>query len=133
MTNSYENLPVPGQSAGPSYTSPELLASTVQGSYTQRGVTLAGGQGILPIGTVLGRQTANKKYYVYNNSASDGTEVARGLLRRAADLGAAGSADQLGNIVTRGVVKNSLVSGADSAAIVDLGARVDTVTDEFYF
>ncbi len=109
----------------------ELLYSTV--GYTQKGVTLAGGQGILPIGTVLGRKTADKKYYVYSSGASDGTQTARGILRNAADLGSAGAPDQQGNIVIRGILRLSLVSGADSGALVTLEARTDAVLDTFTF
>lgn len=133
MTSSYEYLPVPGQTVGPSYTDPELLKSSVAGSYTKRGVTLAGGQGILPIGTVLGQKSSDKKYYVYNNGSSDGTQTAKCVLTQTKDTTVNSSADQQANVYTRGVLKNSLVSGADSAAIVDLKARTDTVTDEFYF
>ena len=133
MVNSYENIPVPGQHVGPSYTDDEVLYSSAIGSYTQKCVTLAGGQGVLPAGTVLARKTSDKKYYVYNNGGSGGLEVARGVLRKAADTGAAGSADQLANILIRGVLKLDLVSGADSAAIVDLGARVDDTRNTFIF
>jgi len=131
-TTSYEQIPVPGHTS-PTHTSTdsELLYSTAR--FTQKGVTLAGGQGILPIGTVLGRKTSDKKYYVYNNGHSDGTEVARGVLRREVDTGSAGSADQLANIVISGILKNSLVSGADSSALTDLGATVDTVLGTFKF
>lgn len=133
MTSSYEYLPVPGQTVGPSYTDPELLKSSVAGSYTKRGVTLAGGQGILPIGTVLGQNSSNKKYYVYNNSGSNDIDVARCILTQTKDTEVNSGADQQANVYTRGVLKNSLVSGADSNAITDLKARRDLVTDEFYF
>jgi hypothetical protein len=132
MTASYENIPTPGfTSPTHTYTDPEILYSTA--GFTQKGVTLAGGQGILPAGTVLGRKTSDKKYYVYSNSASNGVEVARGVLRKAANTGVAGSADQQGNIVIQGILKNDMVSGADSAAIVDLAARVNTVMNTFTF
>lgn len=127
-TASYQQLPVPGHvSPTHTFTDQELLYSAT-GRFTQIGVTIAAGQGILPIGTVLGRKTSDKKYYVYNNSASDGTQVASGVLRRAVDTT---GADQLGNIVISGILRNSLVSGADSSALTDLGATVDTVLDTF--
>lgn len=132
MATAYEKIPVPGvTSPTATFTDPEILYSTV--GFTQKGVTLAGGQGILPAGTVLARKTADKKYYVYNNSGSGGLEVARGILRRAVDTGAAGSADQLSNIVIAGILKNSLLSGADSSALTDLGAVTNTVMDTFKF
>lgn len=130
MATAYQKIPVPGFTSPISnYTDPEILYSTV--GYTQKGVTLAGGQGVLPAGTVLAQKTSDKKYYVYNNAAGDGTEVARGVLRRPVDTGAAGSEDQLSNIVIAGILKNNMVSGADAAAITDLGATVDTVRGTF--
>lgn len=126
---SYEKIPVPGfTSPTDTYVDPELLYSAV--GYTQKGVTIASGQGILPIGTVLGRKTSDKKYYVYDNSLSTGVEVARGVLRRAVDTT---DGDQLANMVIKGILKNSLVSGADSGALTDLNARQDTVLDTFSF
>lgn len=123
MATQYEKLPVPGfVSPTADYTDPEILYSTV--GFTQKGVTLAGGQGVLAAGTVLGQKTADKKYYAYSNAAADGTQTARGVLRHAADT--AGS-DQLGNIVIAGILKNALVVGSDAAALTDLGATVDTV------
>lgn len=113
-------------------TDDEILYSYAR--FTQKGVTLAPGQGILPAGTVLGRVTATKLWKVYNNSNSDGTEVARGVLRRAVDTGADSTAAKIqGNIVISGILKNDKVSGADANAITDLNAREDTVLGTFTF
>lgn len=131
MTSVYQTLPVPGYSTGPEYTDNELLYSTA--GFTQKGVTLAGGQGVLPAGTVLARKTSDKKYYVYNNGGSDGLDTARGVLRRAADTGSAGAPDSLGNMVIQGILKLSMVSGADASALTDLGATTDTVRNTFKF
>lgn len=68
----------------------ELLASMV--AYRQRGVTLAGGQGVLPTGSVLARLTATGKYYLFNQGASDGRGVAVGVLRDGRDTGGPGYA-----------------------------------------
>lgn len=132
MTAAYERIPVPGFTS-PTATAvdPEILYSYA--GFTQKGVTLAGGQGILPAGAVLARKTSDKKYYSYNNAGSGGLETARGILRRAVDTGSAGAADQLGNIVIQGILKLSMVSGADSAAITDLSANVDSVRGTFKF
>jgi hypothetical protein len=125
-------IPAPGYTKGNYSTDDELMYS-MQG-YTQKGVTLAAGQGIVPLGTVMGRVTSTKKWKVYNNAASDGTEVARGILRNTVDTGTSSSGTEYqANIVIMGIVKNSKVSGADSAALVDLGARQDTVLDLFSF
>lgn len=129
MATAYQKIPVPGFTSPTStFTDPEILYSTV--GFTQKGVTLAAGQGILPAGTVLARKTSDKKYYVYNNGGSGGLDTARGVLRRAVDTT---GGDQLSNIVIAGILKNSLVSGADSGALTDLGATVDSVRDTFKF
>ncbi len=130
--NVYQKLPVPGYYKGPEYTDPEILYSTA--AFTQKGVTLAAGQGILPAGTVLGRKTSDKKYYSYNNAGTGGVDTARGILRRAVDTGTdAAGPDQLGNLVIQGILKLNMVSGADSGAITDLGATTDTVRNTFKF
>ncbi len=131
MTNSFQKLPVPSFTSGPSFTDPELLFSTA--GFTQTGVTIAGGHGILPVGTVLARKTSDKKYYVYDNNGSGGLEIARGVLRRAIDTGASGAPDQLSNMVIQGILKLSLVSGADADALTDLNARTDSTRDTFTF
>ncbi len=128
MTNAYPLLPVPGVSVGAEFTDPEILYSTA--GFTQKGVTIASGQGILPAGTVLARRSSDKKYVVYNNAGSGGAEVARGVLRKAVNTAAG---DQLANIVIQGILKLSLVSGADSAALADLGAVSDSVRGTFKF
>ncbi len=133
MADQFGNaVPAPGFTQKDAVTDQELLYSTA--GYTQKGVTLAGGQGVLYAGTVLGRVTATKKWGKYNNSAGDGTEVARGILRKTVDTGTGGTAqDMQANIVIRGILKNSMVSGADANALTDLGARQDTVLGTFTF
>lgn len=109
----------------------ELLYSAV--GYTQKGVTLAPGQGILPLGTVLARNSSTKLWVVYNNG-DPGADVARGILRKSVDTGTdAGGKRLQANIVIRGILKNSKISGADAGAITDLAARVDTVLGTFTF
>lgn len=130
-------IPSPGYKVGDVTVDGELLASAV--GYTQWGVTLAGGQGVLPLGTLLARKTSDKKWYKYDNAGSGGVEVVRGILRQSVDTGASGATtDFQANIVTMGVVKNSLVSAANAsaaitAAVTTLAARRDTVLDTFHF
>jgi hypothetical protein len=134
MASQYQKLPVPGfVNPTGDYVDPEILYSTV--GYTQKGVTIGSGQGVLAAGTVLGQKTSDKKYYAYGNSNSDGTQVARGVLRRPVDTGTVVSAtnDQVSNMVIAGILKNGLVVGADAAALTDLGAVVDTVRATFKF
>jgi hypothetical protein len=68
----------------------ELLLSMV--GYTQRGVTLAAGQGILPTGCVIARHTTSGRYFAYNAAATDGRQIPVGVLRDARDTGGGGSA-----------------------------------------
>ena len=68
----------------------ELLLSMA--GYTQRGVTLAAGQGILPTGCVIARHTASGRYFAYNAAATDGRQTPVGVLRDARDTGGPGSA-----------------------------------------
>lgn len=68
----------------------ELLLS-MQG-YTQRGVTLAAGQGILSSGTILARHGASGKYFAYQAAATDGRQTALGVLRDSRDTGGPGAA-----------------------------------------
>lgn len=134
MATQYQKLPVPGfVNPTADYVDPEILYSTA--AFTQKGVTIASGQGVLAAGTLLGQKTSDKKYYAYNNANSDGTQTARGVLRRPVDTGVTVSVanDQVSNIVIQGILKNSMVVGADAAALTDLGATVDTVRGTFKF
>jgi Bacteriophage lambda head decoration protein D len=135
----------------------ELLKSYA--AFTQKGVTLAGGNGILPTGCVLAMQTSSQYYYPYNATASDGTQTALGVLRDARDTGTASgsgtgqtSTPCLGNLVYRGILDLTLVSGTDTTSLVSGGtgtgggigsgttgvvtqlkARTDTVNGLFIF
>lgn len=68
----------------------ELLLSYA--GFTQRGVTLAAGQGVLPTGCVIARHTASGRYFSYNAGASDGRQTPVGVLRDGRDTGGPGSA-----------------------------------------
>ena len=100
----------------------ELLLSTA--GYTQRGVTLGGGSGVLPTGCILAKKTSDGKYYAYTSGASDGTQVAIGILRDARDTGGSSSpsgkvsTDCQGNLVYRGILNANLVSGTDTSSLV---------------
>lgn len=123
-------IPSPGFWKGNTSADPELLYSYAR--FTQKGVTLAAGQGVLPIGTVLAQRTSDKKWVKYATAGTDGADVARGVLRRGVDTGldsAPGTPEYQGNIVISGILKLPLVVGLDAAAITDLNARVDDVFD----
>lgn len=111
----------------------ELLASTV--AYRQRGVTLAGGQGVLPTGCVIAQNTSNGLYYIHDSGAANGagTNVAVGILRDARDTGSGGNGptgnrnpvspsgkvavNTQGNMVYSGALNAALISGTDTASL----------------
>jgi hypothetical protein len=76
----------------------ELLASMV--AYRQRGVTLAGGQGVVPTGCVIARHTASGKYVIYQASATDGRQTAIGILRDGRDTGGSGGTTLTGLVLS---------------------------------
>ena len=118
----------PGFWKGNTSSDPELLYSYAR--FTQKGVTLAAGQGILPLGTVLAQRTTDKKWVAYADGGADGAGTARGVLRRGVDTGTDPAAEEYqGNIVISGILKLPLVKGLDAAAITDLNARVDDAFD----
>lgn len=120
MAEQFDRIPVPGFKRGDVYTDPELLYSAV--GFTQKGVTLAGGQGILRLGTLLAQNSTNKKYYQYNNAGSNGLNQVVGFLRRTVDTNANNSEDQLSNVVIAGQVKQEHVSYANSSANITAAA-----------
>ncbi len=122
----------------------ELLLSTA--GYTQRGVTLLGGQGVVPTGAILARESTSGQYTMYQPLATNGRNIALGVLRDARDTGGAGGATTtlvggngnvsissttyaaspagltakpcLGNLVIRGILNANLISGTDTASLV---------------
>ena len=122
-------IPAPGYAQGGSTIDDELLFST-QGGFTQKGVTLKPGQGVLLLGTLLKQDPSSKQYI----KATDNT--ATGVLRQTTDTGldADGQVWQA-NIVLTGLLKLSKVSAANSGVTLTsvLGARVDAVQGYFKF
>lgn len=131
----------PGLSLKSQVNGDEILASYAR--FTQKGYTIKGGQGVIPAGTVMFRESSSKKYVIQNS----GNGTCRGVLRKAVDTGASGAtaADRLGNIVVSGIVKLSLMKDSLGAAIgsgstptlssvtSDLNARSDADRDFFIF
>jgi hypothetical protein len=74
---------------------------------------------VLVRGTVLGKVTASGKYAAYDNAASDGTEVAAGILCEDVD---ATDGDVTANMYVTGAFKAAGLTGDDAAAIADLHA-----------
>jgi len=122
-------IKVPSNSSVAEVKPGEIIASYAR--FTQKGVTLKSGQGTLVAGTVLGKETATKKYLAYNDSDSpSGIGVARGILRQTVDTT---GGDVAGNIVVSGILKNDQITGEDANAITDLNARVDSENNLFIF
>lgn len=125
-------IPAPGFWKGNESEDPELLYSTAR--FTQKGVTLAAGQGILPLGTLLAQRTTDKRWVKYDNAGADGAGVCRGVLRRGVDTGADPAGHEFqGNIVISGILKLSHIKGSDASAIADLNARTDDAFGTFTF
>lgn len=117
----YGELPVPGTSSVAEVTQDEILFSTV--GLVQKGGTIAAGQN-LDYGQVIARLTASGKYVALGpTTATDGSQTAVGILRRAVD---ATNGDQLGNIVLAGSIKADKIVGATTGLngrLVELGAQ----------
>jgi hypothetical protein len=98
----------------------EFLLSEGNGDISRDVVTIAAAAGAMVPGTVVGKITASGKYAAYSNAASDGTEVAAGVLFAAVpDL----AADQKALIIARDAeVISAELTGADSAGLADLKA-----------
>lgn len=128
------HIPAPGYAKGAYVNDDELLMSTV--GYTQKGVTLKPNQGVLPLGTVLARETASKKYVKFVSGGSGGAEVAVGILRQTVDTDSA-TQTYLQNIVIKGILNRQKVSSANGgiSAIVTAfpGSRDSAVLNTFTF
>lgn len=125
----------PGASSKPFTTDNELLASGK--NWSQFGVTLKQGQGVLALGTPLTKDAPTGTYVA---AASNATSGVVGFLRNETDTGVAGTdLPRMGDVVYKGVLKYSLIKTAnantDLAAglLTSLGARVDTDRDFFIF
>jgi hypothetical protein len=125
-------VPAPGHFTTPYSTDDELLYSTAR--FTQKGITLKTGQGLVLMGTVMGIITATQRWVPYATGNSNGSQVARGVLRTNVETGtdAAGHEYQ-GNLVIGGMLKLAKIIGADAGALTALDARTDSVFGYFSF
>lgn len=102
-----------------------LISECDEGTIGRDAVVIASGQGVLVAGSVLGKITLSGKFAAYDNSETNGTEVAAGILYSKVD---ATSADVNSVAITRlAEVKKSLLSfkldqdsTAQAAALADL-------------
>lgn len=131
-------IPAPGVYKGVTVANDEILYSYT-GRFTQKGVTLKSGQGVLVAGTVLARETASKKYVKYNAGGGGGTNVAVGILRKSVDTGSdAAAPSYLANIIISGILKlvkvSSANAGGDTAVLAAFtGSRKSDVLGTFTF
>lgn len=128
MTEYYGNaIPAPDYARSTTTVDDELMYSMV--GYTQKGVTLKPGQGVLPLGTLIKQDPATKMYVV-------ATTDPEGVLRKTIDTGTDPAGQKwMGNIVIGGMLKLSKVSSANSGVTLTsvLGAQVNTVMGFFKF
>lgn len=85
----------------------------------QQPIVVVSGAGILTKGTVLGVVTASGKYKAYSNAASDGSEVAAGVLGCDVD---ATSGDVSAFMWTTGEFNEAKLIGLDATGKADLAA-----------
>ena len=96
----------------------EFLLSEGNGSISREQVTIAASAGAMVPGRVVGKITASGKYAEYNNAASDGTEVAAGVLYATVKDS---TADQKAVIIARQAeVIESELTGLDANGKADL-------------
>ena len=81
-----------------------------------------GGSSAISAGTVVGMITASKKYQAYNNSNSDGTETAVGILLEDVPALSAGKTYSA-SIAVRGSFIEGKLIGLDTGAKTDFGSR----------
>lgn len=125
-------IPAPGYAKGGQTIDEELLFSAV--GWTQKGVTLKPGQGILRLGTLIKQDPTTKRYV--KATATNGSD-ALGVLRLTVNTGTdADGQAYLGNIVHMGMLKlahlksaNPTVTSFDGV----LGGRVSEVEGFFKF
>jgi hypothetical protein len=123
-------IPAAGITRGPHVPDTEILYSTA--GFTQKGVTLAAGQGVLQAGTVLARRTSDKLYVKYSSGGADGAGTAVGILRKTVDTGSDSNGQKyMGNIVIAGILKLAAVSSANGGAPNVLGRVENAVLGTF--
>jgi len=122
-------LHVPGTSAKAEVKGDEILGSYAR--FTQKGLTILSGAGVLEAGTLLKVSSTAKKYNGVANAAGISSTVC--ILRKAVD---ATSTDMLANYVASGIVKTSALKYANGAAVASsdlddvataLNGRIDPV------
>lgn len=125
-------IPAAGINRGPHVPDDEILYSAV--GYTQKGVTLAPGQGVLKAGTALARRTSDKLYVKFASGGADGAGTAVGILRKTVDTGTSTAEDaqkHLANVVIMGILKLGAISAANGGADAIVTALDATKNEAF--
>lgn len=105
-------IPAAGITRGTNIPNDEILYSTA--GFTQKGVTLAPGKGLLIGGTVLARNSSTKLYEKWVSGGPNGTGTPAGVLRKTVETGTDTNGQKyLANIVVQGILKLSKVSSAN--------------------
>lgn len=123
------SIPAPDYRTSSTTVDDELLFSTA--GFTQKGVTLKPGQGILLLGTLIKQDAATKLYVKTTDPAT-----AEGFLRQTTDTGADSTAQKFQqNIVIAGILKLAKVQAANSGVTLSnvTGARINEVIGTFKF
>lgn len=117
-------IPAAGINRGPHVPDDEILYSYV--GFTQKGVTLAAGQGVLQAGTAIARRASDKTWIKYTGSGTEGTP---GILRKTVDTGTDEDGQKyLGNIVIAGILKLGAISTANGG-VTDIAEAIGATTD----
>lgn len=104
------------------------LLSEANGFLSRETVTILAATGVLLPGTVLGKITASGKFAEYKNAATDGTQVAAGVLFDKVDASGAADVKAVATVRHAEVVAsrlnwNAAQSAADkTAGLADLAA-----------
>lgn len=109
----------PGESDVASYERQEIRAILECGEM-QVGITLAASTVDRPIGTILGIVTATKLYVPYDNTETDGSEVAKVIL---AETVLASTVPVPAAAYIKGIFYKDRLVGLDASAMTDLLAR----------
>lgn len=122
-------IPAAGIWRGVNVADDELLYSTV--GFTQKGVRLAAGQGLLLLGTVLARRTADRKYVKYVSGGSGGAQTPVGILRKTTETGSdANGMEYMANIVIAGILKLNKVSAANNGVAAGITNGLSATTSD---
>jgi hypothetical protein len=100
------------------------IMAALANTHLASGADLAGAATLVK-GTILGMVTATGLYKAYNNSLSDGTEVAVGILGDTVDADLTDQNDLrlAASMYVRGTFYEAALTGLDSAAKTDLKSR----------